>query len=126
VGAGMVMLLLAAWATWGVLRERFEQQRLMLRLLPWAIGLPYLANSAGWIFTEMGRQPWIVVGLQKTADAVSPTVGAGQVLTSLVGFTLVYGVLMAANVYLLRKYADADLADDGLHVEDGQPVHAGA
>jgi cytochrome d ubiquinol oxidase subunit I len=126
VGAGMVMLLLAAWATWAVLRERFEQQRLLLRLLPWAIGLPYLANSAGWIFTEMGRQPWIVFGLQKTADAVSPTVGAGQVLTSLVGFALVYGVLMAADVYLLRKFADADLADDGLHVEDGHPVHAGA
>ena len=71
----------------------------------WAIALPYIANSTGWIFTEIGRQPWIVFGLQKTADAVSPNVSAGTVLFSLVAFTLLYAVLMVADVYLLKKYA---------------------
>jgi len=82
VGAGMVMLALAAWATLGVVRERFQGMRRLLGLLVPAIALPYVANSTGWIFTELGRQPWIVFGLQKTADAVSPSVTAGEVLFS--------------------------------------------
>jgi cytochrome bd ubiquinol oxidase subunit I len=105
VGAGMVMLLLGALATATVLRDSFARSPRLLALLVPAIALPYIGNSSGWIFTEIGRQPWIVFGLQKTADAVSPNVTALMVLTSLVGFTLLYGALMAADVYLLRKYA---------------------
>jgi cytochrome d ubiquinol oxidase subunit I len=55
--------------------------------------------------TEMGRQPWIVFGLMKTETGVSPNVPAGMVLTSVVLFTLIYGVLMIADIYLLAKYA---------------------
>ena len=55
--------------------------------------LPFIANSAGWIFTEMGRQPWVVFGLLKTNVANSPSVGALDVWITLVGFTLLYGVL---------------------------------
>ncbi len=58
--------------------------------------------------TEMGRQPWIVFGLLKTAQAVSPNVGIGSVLLSLIIFTLLYGALAVADVYLLQKYARAD------------------
>jgi cytochrome d ubiquinol oxidase subunit I len=109
-GAGLAMLALAALAVVQVLRERFEASPRLLRLLVPALVLPYVGNSAGWVFTEVGRQPWIVFGLQKTADAVSPNVGAGEVLFSLVGFTLIYGLLMAADVYLLAKYAKAGVA----------------
>jgi cytochrome bd ubiquinol oxidase subunit I len=109
-GAGMAMLAVAACAVLLVYLERFETSRRFLRVLPFAIALPYLGNSAGWIFTEMGRQPWIVFGLQKTADAVSPTVTAGEVLFSLVVFTLLYGALMVADVYLLAKFARGDSA----------------
>jgi cytochrome bd ubiquinol oxidase subunit I len=109
-GAGMAMLAVAGWAVLLVFRETFEANPLFLRALPFAIALPYLGNSAGWIFTEMGRQPWIVFGLQKTADAVSPTVTAGEVLFSVVVFTLLYGVLMAADVYLLAKFVRGDAA----------------
>jgi len=77
-------------------------------VLPLAIALPYIANTAGWILTEMGRQPWIVFGVLRVEDAVSPNVPGGMVLASLIGFTLLYGVLMAADVYLLAKYAKAD------------------
>jgi cytochrome bd ubiquinol oxidase subunit I len=70
-----------------------------------AMALPYLANTAGWIMTEVGRQPWIVFGLFTTQQAVSPTVNAGSVLFSLISFALVYGILMVADVYLLAKFA---------------------
>jgi cytochrome d ubiquinol oxidase subunit I len=105
VGAGFLMALIALVGLYLVLRDRVEKNPPYLRLLIWAIALPYIANSTGWLFTEIARQPWIVFGLQKTADAVSPNVSAGAVLLSLLGFTLIYGVLMVADVYLLVKYA---------------------
>jgi cytochrome d ubiquinol oxidase subunit I len=67
--------------------------------------LPYLANTTGWLFTEIGRQPWIVFGLQKTSDAVSPSVAGGAVLFTFVAFAGVYAILIVADVYLLNKYA---------------------
>jgi cytochrome d ubiquinol oxidase subunit I len=104
-GPGLLMVGLAALCLYLVLRKRADRTRWLLRLLPLAIFLPYLANSAGWILTEMGRQPWIVFGLQRTAEAVSPTASTGSVLFSLLAFTVLYGVLMAADVYLLAKFA---------------------
>ena len=108
-GAGFAMLALAAYGVFLVLKDKRDAR--YLALLTPAIALPYIANSTGWIFTEIGRQPWIVFGVQKTADAVSPTVTAGEVFLTLVGFALLYGVLMVADVYLLVKYAKAGAAD---------------
>jgi cytochrome bd ubiquinol oxidase subunit I len=111
VGAGSLMILLALYGTVTVMRNRLEQGRRYLKLMVWAIALPYIANSAGWIMTEVGRQPWVVFGFQKTSDGVSPNVSSGMVLTSLIGFTLVYGILAACLVYLyvhfIRKGTDA-------------------
>ena len=109
VGAGMLMLLLAAWALAAMLRERIAQSRLLLTLLAPAIVLPYVGNSAGWIFTEIGRAPWIVFGVMKIENAVSPGVGTGELLVTLVGFTLLYAALMAADLYLLAKFAKAGI-----------------
>jgi cytochrome d ubiquinol oxidase subunit I len=105
VGAGFLMLLLALYGLYLVLKEKYEGKTWYLRVLLWTIALPYLANTTGWLFAEIGRQPWIVFGLQLTADGVSTTVPGGLVLLSFVGFTLIYGALMVADVYLLRKYA---------------------
>jgi len=110
VGAGTVMLVLTLWGLWVVMKEKRVDSPLLLRLMLPAIALPYIANSTGWIFTEIARQPWIVFGLQKTADAVSPNVGPGAVLFSLVSFTLLYGGLMVVDVFLLKKYAKAGTA----------------
>ena len=110
VGAGFLMALIALVSLYLVYKGQFADKRWFLRWLPLAIGLPYLANSTGWLLTELGRQPWIVFGLQKTADAVSPNVAGGTVLISLLGFTLIYGALMAVDVYLLVKYARADVS----------------
>jgi len=113
IGAGFLMLSLALFGLYLILSEKYGRQRLYLRLLIWAIALPYIANSSGWLFTEIARQPWIVFGLQKTADAVSPNVSGGMVFLSFIGFTLLYGALMVADIYLLAKYAkgEADISE---------------
>lgn len=118
-GIGVLMILLSLYALFMVLRKRLDRARKFLWLLPFAIALPYLANSAGWVMTEIGRQPWIVFGLLKTDQAVSPTVGLGQVLTSLIIFTLLYGILAVVDVSLLIKYAkeDATPQTEGKHEE---------
>jgi cytochrome d ubiquinol oxidase subunit I len=105
VGAGLLMLALAGYAVYASLRGQWDHIPRLLRLLPWAIALPYIGTTTGWLLAETGRFPWVVFGVMKIEDAVSPTVSAGMVLTSLVGFALVYGLLMAATIYLLAKYA---------------------
>ncbi|MER5559226.1 cytochrome ubiquinol oxidase subunit I [Streptomyces sp. NPDC058961] len=84
----------------------------------WTLGFPLIANSWGWIFTEMGRQPWVVYGVLRTKDAVSPTVSQGEVLTSMIVFTLLYAVLAVVEVKLLIKYVKAgppELTEDDLN-----------
>ncbi len=105
VGAGILMLLLALYGVYTSARQVTPLRRRYLYLMLGGLFLPYLANSTGWLMTEMGRQPWIVFGLLKTAAGVSPSVGAGMVLTSLIAYTVVYGVLMVVDIYLLRKYS---------------------
>lgn len=105
VGAGFALLLLAIYALFLVMSGAYDQRTTILGLFTWAIGLPYLANTAGWMMTELGRAPWLVFGLMKIEDGLSVTVSGGMVLATLVGFTLIYGVLMAADIYLLNKFA---------------------
>ncbi len=105
VGMGVLMIILALVSLYLDRTGKYNQYPVLLRVLGWSFFLPYIANTAGWLLTELGRQPWIVYGLQKTADAVSPTVPAATVLFSLIGFAVLYGVLMVADVYLLVKYA---------------------
>ena len=76
-----------------------------IRWVPWVIILPYVANICGWLLTEMGRQPWIVQGLLKVQDAVSPNLTTVDLLISLIGYVVVYGALAAADFYLMKKYA---------------------
>ena len=105
VGAGSLMVLAALAALFMVKTKReVKGSKLMMVFLPF-MALPYLANSFGWILTEVGRQPWIVYGLQKTADAVSQVVSGGSVFITLVGFTLVYLVLAIIDVGLLARAA---------------------
>jgi cytochrome d ubiquinol oxidase subunit I len=105
VGVGLLMILLTLYSLFLALRKRVEQQRWFLRLLPWAIVLPYVANTAGWLMAELGRQPWIVYGVMLTEEGVSVVVGAGTVLLSLAVFILLYAALMGVDIYLLSKYA---------------------
>jgi cytochrome d ubiquinol oxidase subunit I len=107
VGAGFLMLFLAVFTLINNLSPKFLPKLDLMKFLPFTIALPYIANTFGWIMTEMGRQPWVVFGLMKTSDAISPNLSAGMVLTSLIVFSLLYGILMIADVYLLVKFAKA-------------------
>ncbi len=105
VGVGSLMLLLAFYALFLMLTERLPKANLFLRLMPFAIALPIIGTSTGWIFTEVARQPWIVFGIMRTEDAASPNVTVSMLMTSLIVYTLLYGVLIVVDVYLLAKYA---------------------
>ncbi len=91
--------------------KKFPQKgNWLLKFLPLFIFLPYIANTAGWILTETARQPWVVTGLILTKDAISPNLTPGTVLISLIGFVVVYAVLMAFDLHLLVKNAKKGLA----------------
>jgi cytochrome bd ubiquinol oxidase subunit I len=104
MGLGIAGAALAAWVLWATRKDRAPAGRLLL----WsAIALPFLplfANSFGWIFTEIGRQPWAVFGVMTTAQSVSPTVSTAEALTSLIVLTAVYGVLAVIEFRLLFTY----------------------
>ncbi|MFC4530594.1 cytochrome ubiquinol oxidase subunit I [Sphaerisporangium dianthi] len=104
IGFGVLSALLALAGLWLTRRgRRLPGNPWFYRLAMLGIGLPFLANSLGWIFTEMGRQPWTVFGIMRTAAAVSPGVDVAEVAITLVGFTLVYGLLALIEVRLLLK-----------------------
>lgn len=85
-------------------RKNIVEYPFLLKLLVWGIPLPYLACQLGWTMAEVGRQPWIVYGMMRTSDAVSP-LSVAQVATTLIGFVVLYGLLGIADFYLLFKYA---------------------
>jgi len=104
VGLGVLFILLSLTGLVLWWRGHLER-RWFLRLAIVSLFLPYLANVAGWITTEMGRQPWVVQGLLRTASAVSPNVGATEVAVTFIGFTLLYGILAVLDFYLLYRFA---------------------
>jgi len=105
-GVGLLLLLIPLLGLYLVRRRKLEGSRRFLQLAMLGAFLPPLANLSGWIFTEMGRQPWIVYGLLKTSDARSPLVSSGDIILSLVGYTLLYGVLLLIGGRLfLREIA---------------------
>jgi cytochrome d ubiquinol oxidase subunit I len=105
---GMLMFLVAAVGALLYWRQRLERARWYLWAAVFAIALPYIAATAGWVLTEMGRQPWIVQGLLKTEDAVSPTVSAWTVGVSLGVFITLYALLGIVDFVLMRRYARVD------------------
>lgn len=104
VFAGSVMIALIGLALLAQLTGRLASTPLLLRALILLIPLPYIANSCGWFITEGGRQPWIVYGLQKVSDAVSPNLTAGEVWVTMIGFTLVYAILAVIAVWLIIQH----------------------
>ena len=118
VGMAMLMLLLSFIGLILWRRGSLTDSRRFLKIAAWAIPLPFIANATGWIFTEMGRQPWVVQGLLRTKDGVSPMVSAGYVATTLIGFTLLYGVLAVIALWLgLREMRRGTSPEEGEDAE---------
>lgn len=95
VGLGFFMMGLTGLAAWLRIRGRLFEQRGLLWMFVFAVLAPVAANQLGWVAAEVGRQPWIVYGLLRTADALSPVVRANQVLGSILMFGLIYTLLFA-------------------------------
>jgi len=105
VGLGFLFIFLSFLSVVLSRKGNMESKPFFLNIMLFSLILPYIAVQIGWIVAEVGRQPWIVYSLLKTADAVSKSINTTQVLISFVGFTLLYGFLALIDVYLLTKYA---------------------
>jgi cytochrome d ubiquinol oxidase subunit I len=105
---GVLMFLVAAVGAWLYWKQRLDRARWFQRTAIVAIAFPYIAATAGWILTEMGRQPWIVQGLLKTSDANSPSVSTAWLTISLVFFVCLYLGLGVVDFVLMRRYARPD------------------
>jgi cytochrome d ubiquinol oxidase subunit I len=113
IGFGSLAALLALLGLWLTRRGRIPRSRWFYRAAIWGVALPYLASTMGWIFTEMGRQPWTVFGLLTTGQSDSPGVTASSVIISLTVFTLLYATLAGIAWWLTIQ-----------HVKAGAPAEA--
>jgi cytochrome d ubiquinol oxidase subunit I len=117
VGVGMLLILVALVSVFYWWRGSLFETRWLLWVLVFSVLGPQIANQLGWMSAEVGRQPWIVYDLLRTSDALSPAVSAGDVLTSLILFGLVYLLLFILFVYLLNEKIQ--------HGPHGAPAHEG-
>lgn len=123
IGLGMLHVLIAVVGLWITRKGREPRRAWIWKVAIWSFPLSLLAMTVGWIFTEMGRQPWIVFGLMKTADGVSPEVTGLTILISLIAFTAVYGTLAVVEFSLIKRAAQKGPAPVDEHVDDeGNPV----
>ena len=106
IGLGMAAALVAVVGLW-VTRKGAKNPPApwMWKLAIWSFPLALVANIMGWVFTEMGRQPWIVFGLMTTQDGVSPGVSGVEVLISLIAFTAIYAALAVVEIRLIIRAA---------------------
>jgi cytochrome bd ubiquinol oxidase subunit I len=110
VGLGVLMIALGAWGAWLCWRGAPEKTPIFLRACVAMGPAGFVAVISGWVVAEVGRQPWVITGVMRTADGVSP-VGAGQVTASLLGFLIVYAVIFTAGlIYILRLMAEGPVA----------------
>jgi cytochrome d ubiquinol oxidase subunit I len=105
VGLGMWFIVFTAWGLVSWWRNRLEHDTLWQRLALATLFLPFFANAAGWLVTELGRQPWVVSGLLLTEQGVSPNVGPASIWISMMGFTLIYAVLAGIGFFLMHRFA---------------------
>jgi len=119
-GFGMLFILLSFLGWIFSRKDGIESRTFFLKIMFYSLPLPYIAAQLGWIVAEVGRQPWIVYGLLRTSDAVSRSIEPVQVIASLVGFTLISGLLAFVDIYLLTKNArkgpESDLSSILKHV----------
>jgi cytochrome bd ubiquinol oxidase subunit I len=103
--SGIIMFFASIIGLFMLRKNRISRARWFLWLLLPVLVLPYLANIGGWLFREIGRQPWIVQGLLKTEDAISPNLTGETILFWLVAILAVYTVIAMLNVYLISSHA---------------------
>ncbi len=113
VGVGFLMLIIVLYLLFKSLKADYNMSPTLLKWLIWSLFLPLIGNSTGWLFTEIGRQPWAVFGLLKTKDSVSLATSGLEVFLSLAAYSLLYAVLIVVDVHLMKKYAVAGVTENG-------------
>jgi cytochrome d ubiquinol oxidase subunit I len=103
IGLGLAHILVAVVGLWATRKGGLPRAPWMWNVAIWSFPLSLLAMSVGWVFTEMGRQPWLVFGLMRTQDGVSPNVSGVEILISLIAFTLLYGSLAVVEFRLILR-----------------------
>ena len=121
---GVVVLLIAGWGLWLIRRKKLAASRLFLWVAVWAVVLPFLMNTAGWLLTESGRQPWIVQGIMLTKNGISPTVSTSWIAISLVTFILLYATLGTVDLMLMLKYSREQLPPARAEADAAAPLPA--
>jgi cytochrome d ubiquinol oxidase subunit I len=120
----VVVLLIAVWGLWLIRRKTLATSRLFLWVATWAVVLPFLMNTAGWLLTESGRQPWIVQGIMLTKNGISPSLSTTWIAISLAAFVLVYAVIGTVDLLLMLKYSRKPLPPPRTGAETDVPVPA--
>jgi cytochrome d ubiquinol oxidase subunit I len=121
---GVLVLLIGLWGLWLIRRKKLATSRRFLWVAIWGSALPFLMNTAGWLLTESGRQPWIIQGIMLTKNAVSPSVSTTDVAISLGAFVLLYAVLGVVDFLLMLKYSREQLPPSRSQTEADAPVPA--
>jgi cytochrome d ubiquinol oxidase subunit I len=111
VGMWAIMLALTVWAWWLAWRKRLFTTPAFQRAATWSIPVGYIAVTAGWITTEVGRQPFVVYGHLRTAAAVTPSISGGEVLASLLAYVVVYLVIFGFGLYYLVRVVQRGLPE---------------
>jgi len=113
-----LVLLFALYAAWLLHKKKLHRSRRFLRVATWAFIAAFLMNTAGWLLTESGRQPWIVQGLMKTTSGVSPSVSSGTIWASLTVFVLLYLALGVADAVLMTRFARKRLPSESTPADE--------
>ncbi|MGB8960080.1 MAG: cytochrome ubiquinol oxidase subunit I [Candidatus Aminicenantales bacterium] len=100
---GLLFILMGVWGVWLQARKKLTSSRFFLKLVLFAVPLPYLANELGWIAAEVGRQPWAVYRVLRTSEAVSAVVPAGNILFSIALFSLIYALIGVAGLMVILR-----------------------
>lgn len=101
VATGFCLIFLSFLSVFALWKGFLTKSALLLKILIASVLLPQIANQAGWMSAEIGRQPWVVYGLLKTSEAYSPSVSAGEVLASIIIFSLVYLMMFGLFIFIL-------------------------
>jgi len=120
----LIVTLVGLWGLLLARRRRLATARRFQWCATWLVVLPFLMNTAGWLLTESGRQPWIVQGILLTRNGLSPTVSTTWLVISLVFFVLLYGTLGTVDLILMLRYSRKQLEPPPAEQDTGQPVPA--
>ncbi len=121
---GALVLLISLWGLWLIRRKKLATSRVFLWVAVWSVLLPFAMNTAGWLLTESGRQPWIVQGIMLTKNGISPTVSVTWLWISLVAFILLYAALGTVDLILMLKYSRRELEPAPAGADTDAPVAA--